>query len=525
MTARSQSRRCLALSMMLVGIGWATPPEATAKGPFAFATARTTLESGLRILAIRTGPSGVFSLATVVGTGSGDERPGQEGLASLMERLLGVPSGAKAKQSGRGGVEPDAERIFERTSHTALDGTFFHVFAPIESLDDVVSAEAKRFIGFQFEEGPYRQAVRAAQFQAARKAFVPAHLMVTALHAHAFTSHGYQHPTYGSLDSLQSAETAFAVAQSFARKNYTPSNVTVIVAGDIDPEATVSLCKEAFASWATQPNTPKAGSAPSLGSATSGAQQPQTSSAPTIARRSVSVEIPRGRPGAARPALLMGCHVPAFSASDRVTAATDVLATLLFSENAPLYEQLVKKEGAVAHLDAWNEPRRQSGLFTVYAEAANQQSLSRAHRAIRLALSEAAQYGDSGKNGSADQNWDGRIEAEAAHLKFSLFRELRGAQSVGRWAARLAALGLEPEAINQYTQQLEKVTGDDVARVARLHLNRDNCTAVRLIASTARPGFDASHGKTSVPESPRDGGTSQGPAQPIVSTPAAPAAP
>ena len=191
------------------------------------------LHSGMRVLVEEDRSSPVVGIVNVVGVGSTDDPPGKEGLAHLVEHLTfrAKPSPAANMWSllaQAGGASVNAS--------TDFDATVFHVQGPRDALADLLTLEGLRIVDplanldeatFAIEREVVRNELRqrgetnaiGAVFAAVQKATFPA-------------SHPYARPIIGTHESLSSI--TLEDARAFAREHYRPSNMTVVINGDVD---------------------------------------------------------------------------------------------------------------------------------------------------------------------------------------------------------------------------------------------------------------------------------------------------
>ena len=73
----------------------------------------------------------------------------------------------------------------------------------------------------------------------------------------------------------------------------------------------------------------------------------------------------------------MSFKIPAFDAKNEDSAALDLLASLLFDETSPLYQELVIRDQKVEELSVYAPFRRDPGLFMVFAKVKDPSSSTR----------------------------------------------------------------------------------------------------------------------------------------------------
>ena len=202
------------------------------------------LDNGLTVILHEDKSDPIVSLATVVHVGSNREKPGRTGFAHFFEHMAfndseNVPKGANRKMIPELGGS--------RNGGTWSDGTIYYEVVPKDAFDKLLWIDSDR-LGFmintvteptlerekQVVKNEKRQRVDNRPYghtdHVIRKALYPA-------------GHPYSWTVIGDLEDLQAA--TLDDVKGFYNEFYTPSNVTLVIAGDIDIEAT----KEKVAYW------------------------------------------------------------------------------------------------------------------------------------------------------------------------------------------------------------------------------------------------------------------------------------
>ncbi|HXI55882.1 MAG TPA: insulinase family protein, partial [Polyangia bacterium] len=98
--------------------------------------------SGLRVLLEKDSAAKVVGIVTVVGAGSADDPPGQEGLAHFVEHLA-----FRARHRGGPPVWDDLSRLGASgvNAFTEFDSTTYHEYAPKDQLTALLQLESDRF--------------------------------------------------------------------------------------------------------------------------------------------------------------------------------------------------------------------------------------------------------------------------------------------------------------------------------------------------------------------------------------------
>jgi predicted Zn-dependent peptidase len=260
--------------------------------------------------------------------------------------------------------------------------------------------------------------------------------------AAAFIVHPYGQPVIGWPSDIENLSRS--KAEEFLHKYYAPNNTVVAIIGDIDPQQTIALVEKYFA--AIPPGTPVA---------------PVAVDEPLQAGERHTEVI-----GDAEPELLIGFHKPTLpSGDDNVFDVIDML--LANGKTSRLYKKLVEEKQVVTDVSTAVVPGSiYPNLFIISATPRAPHTVKEAEEAIYTELERL-------KNEPV-------TERELQRIRNNLeATEIRSMGSNGGLAYRLT----EYEATAgtwryffEHRQKVFKVTPDDVMRVARKYLVRENRT-------------------------------------------------
>jgi zinc protease len=190
------------------------------------------LGSGLRVLVQEDHAAPQVAVVAVHGVGSGADPAGQEGLAHLVGHLF--------FRSQAGGGRPMIERLRQTgasfNAHIELDHTTYHALAHRDQLGELLEIERRRLA--QPLEGitPEVFAVERDNIRTeGRRAKANPEALVDLLEL-AFPR-GHQLVRHLSIEDASYYALTFPAAQELVRAHYRPENCTIVVAGDVSPEA------------------------------------------------------------------------------------------------------------------------------------------------------------------------------------------------------------------------------------------------------------------------------------------------
>jgi zinc protease len=214
----------------LLGVACATGPKVPEEPlvPVQVYKQRATqLPSGLRVMVQEDHNAPLVAVTVVVGTGAAEDPAGQEGLAHLVEHLTYRPVGERLKRAGtsfNGTTEPDRTTYFElgHKDHLAdllaIEGA--RLAQPLAGITPEVFETERDVVRNELRERDINPRVVGALW---KRAFPGGHPLARV-------------PAAG----MPLAAATLASAQAFIDRHYLPSNITVVVAGDVTPEVVLT---------------------------------------------------------------------------------------------------------------------------------------------------------------------------------------------------------------------------------------------------------------------------------------------
>ena len=438
------------LALLCLGLAAAGGPLAAQEGAgdiFPYPVHQTVLDNGLQVVVIPYDSPGIVAYYTVVRTGSRQEvEAGHSGFAHFFEHMMfrGTEKFPQAAYN-------DALKAMGADSNafTTDDWTNYYIVGPAAELERIVELESDRFINLEYTEPEFRTEALAVLGEYNKNASNPFFFLHERLREEAFEEHTYEHTTMGFLEDIQAMPGYYDYSLSFFDRFYRPENVVVLVVGDVEPERVFALARRYYAGWEK------------------GYQPVEIAAEPPQAElRVAEVEWPNPT----RPHLMMGWHVPAFDEATADTAALDLVSQLLFSENAPLYQELVVDKQLVDFIGGGAGFHRDPYLFTVTTRLRSAEAREEVEATIE-------RYLQGLKSAPVERE---RLERIKSHLRYDFALALDSAPSVADIAAEFLHLTGDPESINRLYARYQAVTPQDVQRVTREVFRPENQTVVRL---------------------------------------------
>jgi len=209
------------------------------------------LSNGLRVVIVEDHAVPVVETAMWYGFGALRERPGKTGLAHALAHMMyrGTPS-----LSGSGLDDVFVQLGAQEIATTANDFTEYHFVLPSDKLDLALRVEADRMQHLIIDDTAWRAEQKQILAEDASDVATPlAKLYDAACRAASPTP-------LCSLSALGNrSDVANATAEdvrSYYQDYYTPGNATLVIAGDVDTTAAMSLARDAFGSVPASPPAP-----------------------------------------------------------------------------------------------------------------------------------------------------------------------------------------------------------------------------------------------------------------------------
>jgi zinc protease len=399
------------------------------------------LDNGLTLHVAGGHPAPVLAVQAWVGVGSADELPPQAGVAHVVEHMLFKGSQGYGVGELTRAIEGSGGEI---NAFTSFDHTVYHAVLGRDYLDGAIDAIGDALMAPKVDPQELDRERRVILEEIRQGSDDPARSVAQSLFATAYVAHPYRRPVIGTAESVQRLGERDLV--EFFRSYYVADNVTLVVAGDVDPERVVRTVSRRFRSMPSGRPMRRLAHEPA-----------QTAPRAVAQHRDVSEAY-----------LAVGFHVPAARHPD--VAALDVAAILLGeSESARLPRRLRDQEalvtGAYAHVHALRDP----GLFVLSATAL----AKTAEKSVGALVDQALGLVDDLTQDELDK---ARIAAEAG-----LVRQLETAQGRARVLGWNASLTGDPRFAHVYLDRIRAVRRHDVASAVHRYFRADNATVAAIL--------------------------------------------
>jgi zinc protease len=396
--------------------------------------ARQVLRNGMRLIVQDHRASDIVALYLFVGVGVRYEAPDQLGYAHFQEHMLFKGT----DRFGPGYVDRTVEGVGGRSNAvTSFDYTSFYLVLPSDATASGIELLADMAFRSSFvpdEIGREREVI----FEEARiEQDNPRSAIVRQLYGLVFAGNPYGRPVLGTRETMQAATQERL--RAFNRRYYVPENMTLVVAGPVDPVAVRGVVDRTF------------GRMPATG------YKPTPAPAPAPLTGGVRKTVERDEQQAH---LALGWQAP--RSDDAAGDAVDLLTTILAgTESSRLAQRLRDRERLVSTVTMSYSALMGGGIVSLRAEL-EAKDLERVEAII---LEEIARIQESGPT---------EEERRLAVTKFEAQHAFDTETSEGlAYAYGLAETTWTLDAELRYVDRLRRITREQIRDAARRYLSRD----------------------------------------------------
>ena len=439
----------LMAAALLVGCAGSTARSgrsASADAPDLPAPLRSVLRNGMRLIVQEHRAADIVAVYLFVGVGTRHETADQLGYAHFQEHMLFKGT----DKFGPGYVDRVVEGVGGRSNAvTSFDYTSFYLVLPSDATASGIELLADMAFRSSFvpdEIGREREVI----FEEARiEQDNPRSAIVRQLYGLVFAGNPYGRPVLGTRQTMQAATQERL--RAFNRRYYVPENMTLVVAGPVDPVAVRGIVDRTF------------GRMPATGYKPAPAPAPAPLAGGT--RRTVERDEQQAH-------LALGWQAP--RSDDANGDAVDLLTTILAgTESSRLAQRLRDRERLVSTVTMSYSALMGGGIVSLRAEL-EAKDLERVERII---LEEIARIQESGPT---------EEERRLAVTKFEAQHAFDTETSEGlAYAYGLAETTWTLDAELRYVDRLRRITREQIRDAARRYLSR---TDYARLAFVPKPG-------------------------------------
>lgn len=404
------------------------------------------MPNGLNVVTVPYPSPGLASFFILVRAGSRDEiEPGKSGFAHFFEHMMfrgteKYPTDAYSRELKSTGASANA--------NTWWDRTLYHMTGNAEKLDKMFEVEADRFQNLKYSLPDFKTEAGAVKGEYTKNSASPYRQLSEKISETAFTQHTYGHTTMGYFKDIVDMPNQYAYSQEFFKRFYRPEYSTIIVVGDVTPQKVDGLAQKYFGDWQRGNYISKVPKEPE-----------QTETRYTHIQKA-------GFP----PYLSLNYKSPAFSDQNMDVPALDVLSSILFSEKSQLYKKLVLNEQKLRSLSGGFLFTRDPFLFTIEASLVKAEDMQYVKDEIVKELEVAK-----------TKKVDAKTLADTkSRIKYSFAMSMDTPGSIAESLSYFTWLTGNPESLNRLYALYDKVTAEDLLRVAKKYFTSKTLTVATI---------------------------------------------
>jgi len=459
-----------------------------------------SLENGMRFVVIERHKAPVASFVSFVDAGSVNEPRGKSGVAHVLEHMAfkGTPGIGTTNWSEEKPLLEEMQRVYARirdlesakdadedklrelrdklealrkkagqyvesnafsriieqeggvdlNAATSADYTMYQCSLPANKAELWFYMESRRLENPVWREFFTEKEV-VLEERRSRVESNPIGRLVQQMTAMAYSAHPYRNPTIGWISDLRNLGPADV--QDFYEQFYRPGNITVAVAGDVNPDRMRRLARHYFGEMFEKEE-------PVRDHVTA---EPEQEAVKRLKRTTVN-----------QPAYARAYHSVARSNSD--FPALDCLSRILAQgRTSRLYQKLVQEKRLAAHISAFNgyPGDKYPSLFVIFAVPNQGVGLDKLEKGIERELERLREEGVDSQE----------LERVKTAIRAELIRGLDSNLGLAKSFAQAEGQMGDWRRVFTYLDRMEKVSPEKVLQVAKSYIRDENMTVAQLV--------------------------------------------
>ena len=415
------------------------------------------LSNGLRVLVVKTDYPDLVSVQIPVSVGSRDEdEVGKTGFAHFFEHMMfkgsdKYPQDVYSDLFKNAGVDNGA--------YTTNDYTNYHLDFSKDHLDKVLEIQADHFKNLTYTDAQFKTEALTVKGEYLKNNASPTRKLLAAVRKEAFDTHTYKHTTMGFFEDVEAMPSQIAYGEKFFNQFYKPEYVSLVIVGDVEPQATMAMVEKYWGNW-------KKGDF-----VNDIAQEPKQEKAKYVHEKF------DGLPGHW---LLVSYKGADWQPKEKDRAALDLISELYFSNNSALYQELVVDKQLASQMFNYNPETKDAGLRHVFIKVNEEKDLVAVRDAINRTYAQVRTELVSTE----------KLDNLKSNLKYSFVNSLDSSESIAATLASYMHFDRDPETINQLYNSFDNISADDIKRIANQYFIDENRTTVTLSALDKVAGFE-----------------------------------
>lgn len=376
-----------------------------------------------------------------------DDQADQKRLKELQKQFEEVQ-----KEAQRYIIHDEYEEAFTRegasgfNAYTSQDATQYIVSLPSNKVELWMSLESDRFASPVLREFYKERDVVTEERRLSENS--PYWRLYEEFQAIAYKAHPYGEPVIGHMSDIRTLTRP--EAEAFFKKYYAPSNLTIAIVGDVDPQQIRRLAERYFGYVAS-----------------GGKPEPvETVEPPQRGERRVIVEDP------SQPCLMIGYHRSAFGHPD--SAIFDTITEIVgVGRTSRLYKSLIKEKKIAVSVSAWRGGNKYPDLFVIFVVPAKGHTNHECEEAVNVEIERLKTELVSPEE----------LDKAKTRSRARLIRQLASNRGLAARLAFYEVVAGDWRNLFEQLDKIEQVTAEDIRRVSKEYFTRKNRT-VGVIETT-----------------------------------------
>jgi zinc protease len=414
---------------------------------------QTKLSNDLNIVTVPFDSPGIASFYIVVRVGARNEvEKGVTGFAHFFEHMMFRGTDKYPKRKYQAVLKSTGASA---NANTSQDRTVYHMTGNAEKLELMFEIESDRFRNLNYSEHDFKTEAGAVKGEYTKNNASPYQQSFEDVRNTAFDKHTYKHTTMGFLDDIIEMPNQYEYSKLFFQRYYRPEYCTIVVVGDVSHEQVVSLSEKYFGDW---------------GKGSYSVEVP-------VEPKQTETKYTHLQNGSIPPYLGLHYKGPAFNDAKIDMPALDILSSIVFSQTSDLFKKLVLEEKKARFIGGGALDSRDPNLFSIQASLIDEADLQYVKDEIVKAIEKV-------KTEGVDKE---TLNKTKSHLKYRFAMNIDTPDNIANSLSHYIQLTGNPESINKLYLLYDKVTVEDLVKVANKYLVPTGLT-VSTISETEMGG-------------------------------------
>lgn len=393
------------------------------------------LDNGQTVVIEQVKNNPIVTIDTWIKTGSINEDDSNSGISHFLEHLFF--KGTETHPTG------DFDKILESkgaitNAATSKDFTHYYITISSKYFDKALELHADMLLHPQVPRKEMEKERKVVLEEIAKDANSPVNICYENLNNLLYTTHPYKRKVIGSAKVVENVSREEIL--NYYKQHYAPSNMTTIIIGDVDPQHALAEIKKDFNKPYQKISNPKYKKEKMLSS-----QKRNVSYMPTQTGY-----------------MMIGFRDADISSND--TYALDVLATILGNgRSSRLYQSLKEQKQLVNSISAGNSTMKDDGIFIINANFLPHNA-QKVENAIFTEISKIKGFGVS----------DADLKIAKKIIESDTYYSRESVSNIAQELGYVITLTGNSDYYNSYLNKINKVTANDIKRVANKYLTKNN---------------------------------------------------